>query len=394
MSDVIAALGAIADNGRMTFIDLKKRLAAKKTAPEPAAPPLPVTAAPALAWEPKLLDLLAEPIGRAQDVLLVGLGPWGREVGTRGLAEALLGRARMVMAVDPDKARLANARGFLQRTYELDLADPELVTRLGRPRYDVVIVSDALVLLPEPLPFLRALAGLLTPEGQLLAVVPNAAHADRRLAALEGEAPREFEPGAPRHHYNRQRLRELFAFAGYALTGVMPYVQAPLAPESGLVPERFPPAVLEALGPAEDARAAYYVVRAVPSPADRLLRTLFDEQQELRRSVRNELAIAMRTSEELARQLKQAEYTREQAIADLNDAKRREAALDEQVQRADQNVKRLGKELDDAQRELATLKSGFWYRVGQLFKRPNAGITEFAANEPAPWKYDPEPRSR
>jgi SAM-dependent methyltransferase len=379
----------------MTFIDLKKRLAAKKAAPEPVAPPLPsVVSAPPPSWEPKVLDLLAEPIGRSQDVLLVGLGPWGREVGTRGLAEALLGRARLVVAVDPDKARLANARGFLQRTYELDLADPELVAKLGRPRYDVVIVSDALVLLQEPLPFLRSLAGLLNPDGPLLAVVPTAAHADKRLAALEGEAPREFEPGAPRHHYNRQRLRELFAFAGYALTGVAPYVQAPLTPASGLVPERFAPEVLAALGPAEDAQAAYYVARAVPSPAEKLLRVLFDEQQELRRSVRNELAIAMRTSEDLTRRLKEAEYTRDQALTDLADAKRREAALDELVQRADQNVKRLGKEVDDAQRELAVLKSGFWYRLGQLFKRPHAGITEFAANEPTVWKYDPEPRSR
>jgi SAM-dependent methyltransferase len=378
----------------MTFIDLKKRLSAKKAAPAPDEQAPPVIQAPPLSWDPRLLDVLAEPLGRAQDVLLVGLGPWGREVGARGLAEALVGRARSLVALDPDRARLSSARGFLQRAFELDPADPELVARLGRARYDVVVVSDALVLLPEPLPFLRALAGLLNPEGQILAVVPNSAHADRRLAALQGDAPREFEPGAPRHHYNRQRLRELFAFAGYAITGCLPFVQAPLAEGSGLVPELFPPAVLQALGPAEDAQASYYVVRAVPAPADRLLRVLFDEQGELKRVVRNELALAARSTEELAQKLKAAEYTREQALAELADARRREAALEELVQRADQNVKRLGKEVDDAQRELGVLKSGFWYKLGQLFRRQDGRVHEFAANEPAPWKYDPEPEAR
>jgi SAM-dependent methyltransferase len=381
----------------MAFIDLKKRLAAKKAAPvaaDPAPPPAPVIQAPALHWDPRVLELVAEPIERQHDVLLLGLGPWGREVGTRGLPEALLGRARTVVAVDPDKARLVSARSVVNRTIEADLADPELVSRLGRPRYDVVVVTDALVLLAEPLPFLRSLAALLNPEGQLLAVVPNQGHADRRLELLAGDAPREFEPGAPRHHYTRQRLRELFAFAGYALTGALPYVQAPLAEGSGLVPELFPPAVLEALGPAEDAQASYFVVRAVPAPADRLLRVLFDEQAELKRVVRNELAVAARSVEDLARELKASEYTREQALAELAEARRKEAALEELVQRADQNVKRLGKEVDDTQRELAVLKAGFWYRLGQLFKRQGGGHVEFAANEPAPWKYDAEPKGR
>ncbi|MDB5099877.1 MAG: methyltransferase protein [Cyanobacteria bacterium RYN_339] len=432
VSGVIAAVALDADNGgTMTFIDLKKRLSAKKTPPAPIPVPevaapvvavpvvavpeiavpeiavpvvavpmvaepevaepevaVPVIQAPALSWEPRLLDVLSEPIGRTQDVLLVGLGPWGREVGTRGLAEALLGRARTVVAVDPDKARLASARGFLQRTHVADLAAPDLVQQLGRPRYDVVVVTDALVLLPEPLPFLRSLAALLNPDGQVLAVVPNMAHADKRLALLNGDAPREFEPGAPRHHYTRQRLRELFAFAGFALTGALPFVQAPLGADSGLVPELFPPGVLAALGPSEDAQAAYFVVRAVAAPADRLMRVLFDEQSELKRVVRNEMAVALQTSDDLTRRLKEAEYTREQALVELAEARRKEAALDELVQRADQNIKRLGKEVDQAQRELTAVKASFWYRVGQFFKRQAAGHTEFAANEPAPWKYD------
>jgi chromosome segregation ATPase len=124
------------------------------------------------------------------------------------------------------------------------------------------------------------------------------------------------------------------------------------------------------------------------------LRVLFDEQGELKRVVRNELALAARSTEELAQKLKAAEYTREQALAELADARRREAALEELVQRADQNVKRLGKEVDDAQRELGVLKSGFWYKLGQLFRRQDGRVHEFAANEPAPWKYDPEPEAR
>jgi hypothetical protein len=384
----------------MSFIDLKKRLSAKKAAPpvlevvtevlEPAPPP-----APPIEWESALLNAAVEPIARQHDVLLVGLGPWGHTQ-ARGLPEALVGRARMVVAVDPDRARLVPARGFCHRTLESEVTVPDLASKLGGQKFSVVMVTDTLVTLDEPLPFLRGLKGLLAPEGRVLAVVPNFAHAERRLALLAGDLPREFEAGGTRQHYTRQRLRELFALAGYGLVQVTPYRQPAFGKESDLVPELFPPAILEALGPDEDAQASHFIVQAVPASAEALLRELFDEQDKLRKATRNEVARVQAACDELTRQVKEADHVRDGALAELAEARKKEAGLNELVQRAEQNVRRLGKEIDDAQRELVAIKASFWYRVGLFFKKHarGHGPVEFVANEPVTWKYDPEPRGR
>jgi hypothetical protein len=356
--------------------------------PEPAVPPID--------WDSSLLHTIAETLPRSQDVLLVGLGPWGR-VGGRSLPEALHGRTRFLVALDPDKQRLVAVRGYCQRTLEAnfeELGDPDLIRRLGGARYGVVLVSDALILQADPVALLRCLRALLAPEGQLMVVVPNGAHADRRLALLAGEWPREFEPGSPLHHYTRERLRELLAFAGLALGAVKAHESEALGPDSGLVPELFPPAVIEALGPTEDARAAYFVGLATPMPMQHLLRQLFDEQEALRKAVRNELAVVARSHGELQRQLLEAVYTRDQALVEVEEARRKETGLNELVARAEQNVRRLGKEVDDSQRELASVKASFWYRLGQLFRKQQNRPLEFAAAGPETWKYDPDHKHR
>jgi SAM-dependent methyltransferase len=363
----------------------------------PSELPEPEPMVPVLEWDTQLLLTVAETLPRGQDVLLMGLGPWGRAGGGRSLPEALHGRTRFLVALDPDKNRLAAVRGYCQRTLEAnfhELANPELIKRLGGPRFGVVVISDALVLQADPMALLRSLRALLTPEGQLMVVVPNSAHADRRLALLAGEWPREFEPGSPVHHYTRERLRELLAFAGYTQASVTAYESDALSPQSGLVAELFPPAVIDALGPTEDARAAYFVGLGTPAPMQHLLRQLFDEQEALRRAVRNELAVVARSHGELQRQLLEAVYTRDQALVETEEARRKEAALNELIARAEQNVRRLGKEVDDGQRELVSVKAGFWYRLGQLFRKQQSRPLEFASAGSETWKYDPEYRHR
>lgn len=384
----------------MTFIDLKKRRQARQEAqaqaapapvvaapPEPEQPPTP---APPLQWEPGLLTALADAVPRQREVLLAGLGPWGHG-GTRGLPEVLLGKARAVVALDPDKGRLSVARGYCQRILEGDPADVELPKRLATQRYGLVLVSDRLLTTDDPVAFLRALKTWLAPEGELLLVVPNAAHAGRRLALLAGDAPREFEPGGQRQHFTRARLREALAFAGLAAVAWRSYDQPVEAP--GLAPELFPPAVLEALGPQDDARAGFFIVRAAPRPADYLLRELFDEAEALKRAVRNELAVAAARHDEMDKATRASQFEQERLGAELEEAKRRVATLEDANARAEQNIRRLGKEADDAQRELGALKGTFWHKLGQWLRREPAAPVE-ASSGPEPWKWDPEPKNR
>lgn len=383
----------------MALFDLRKRRSAKKDAPPevvasvaaPAALALgeaPLPPAPPVEWAPAIQDQALGLLGRAQDVLVLGLAPWG----AANWPQKLMGRARSVVAVDPDKARLQAVRPYCHKVVEAELTGNEWTMRLGGQRFGTVILGDALTHLPDPIAFLRRARECVAEGGQLIAVVPNASWGGHRLELLQGEVPREYEPGAALHRYNHDRLREALALAGFAIAEALPHRTGAFEAGTDLVPELFPEAVLQALGPQDDAAVSHFVVRALPVPAEALLRTLFEEQEKLRKAVRNELAKAARTHDSLAWRLKESDASREALTTELEDHKKKVVGLNELAARADQNIKRLGKEVDDAQRELRAIRDSFAYRLYTWFGGKAKAAPE-PGGGPSEWKVE-EPKSR
>lgn len=353
----------------------------------------PMPPAPPVEWAPALQDQALGLLGRNQDVLVLGLAPWG----TATWPQKLMGRARSVVAVDPDKARLIAVRAYCHKIIDAPLEGPEWLARLGGQRFASVILGDALTHLPDPVGFLRRVREVMAPDGQLIAVVPNASWGEHRLELLQGEVPREYEPGGQLHRYNYDRLREALALAGFAIGEAQPHRTGLFEAGSQLVPELFPDAVVQALGvggqETEDPTVSHFVVRALPVGAEALLRTLFGEQEQLRKAVRNELAKARRTQDTLAWQLKESDATREALSRELEDHKKKVTGLNELTARAEQNIRRLGKEVDDAQRELRAVHASLAYRLMTLFRAKPKAPAEPAGGGPTEWKVE-EPKSR
>ncbi len=412
----------------MALFDLRKRRTARKDqpAPEPAAaeplamapiapaatPALPAVPAvgdpqatalalgeaplppaPPVEWAPALQDQALGLLGRNQDVLVLGLAPWG----TAHWPQKLMGRARAVVAVDPDKARLIAVRTYCHKVIDAPLDGAEWLARLGGQRFGTVILGDALTHLSDPVTFLRRVREAIAPDGQVVAIVPNASWGEHRLELLQGEVPREFEPGGALHRYNYDRLREALALAGFAIGEALPHRTALFDAQSSLTPELFPEAVVQALGVGgqanDDATVSHYVVRALPVGAEALLRTLFGEQEQLRKVVRNELAKSRRIQETLSWQLKETDAAREALAGELEEHKKKVAGLNELTARAEQNIRRLGKEVDDAQHELRAVQASFAYRLLAWFRGKPKGSAEPPAGGPSEWKVE-EPKSR
>ncbi len=100
-------------------------------------------------------------------------------------------RGHSVTAVEIDPVAAALAAPFSHRLLigdleSVDSAGAHLLDDLDDGSFDIVIAADVLEHLRDPTACLRRSAELLRPDGMALLSIPNVAHADIRLALLEG----------------------------------------------------------------------------------------------------------------------------------------------------------------------------------------------------------------
>lgn len=348
------------------------------TAEEP--PPRRAIAKPRAAWlrqadqltpwdetlQGEALRLLSNP----SEVLMLGLGTWaGHDWHTR-----LRTQAASVVAVDPDSARLAEWRSVCEVQIQTSLESLAWSQMLIGRRFGAVVLGDALTHQADPLHFLGRVREVLASDGSVVGIVPNATWGEHRLKLLQGELPRGYEPGSALHRYNRDRLREALALAGYALVDLHAHRTPLFESDDAIVPEIFPDQVLEALGPNEDATVSHLVFRAVPASSDDLLRGLFLEQEELKRNVRAELVRARRTCDALQEQMKTADERHETMENELADHRATIAGIGERASRLEQNARTLTQERDAAWRELQAVRNTWWYRLLGPFVRRHGDL--------------------
>ncbi|GBD27853.1 putative S-adenosylmethionine-dependent methyltransferase [bacterium HR30] len=140
----------------------------------------------------------ARELARGKRVLDAGCGDG---YGTALLAEA----AAYVVGVDREERAIATARERYQRAnLSYHVCRLEELEGLGE-RFDLICHFQVIEHLPDPLPFLRAAARVLTPKGQLLITTPN-----RLLSRIENP-----------YHVHEYVAEELHGL----LTTVFPYVE-------------------------------------------------------------------------------------------------------------------------------------------------------------------------
>lgn len=127
------------------------------------------------------LAKLARRVRPASQVLDLGAGPG---ILGRYLAEQLHCR---VDGVESNPAAVAEAAPWYRRLECADLEHIKLAECFGDCRYDFIICADVLEHLRRPGDLLAQLVGLLAPNGQVLASIPNAAYAGLIAELLAGE---------------------------------------------------------------------------------------------------------------------------------------------------------------------------------------------------------------
>jgi GT2 family glycosyltransferase/SAM-dependent methyltransferase len=219
--------------------------------------------APETSWG-KLVAL----VPRGTRVLDVGCG--------HGALAAALRRIRGChvtgLEANPDYAADARAR-----CDELLVGDVATLLRDGAlaAEFDVVLASDVLEHLVDPVDTLQCLRAVLVPGGVLLASIPNVTHLSVVASIAAGRFPRSDEGLLDSTHlqfYGHREVLELFARAGYAARLADRVVMDPRLTEFHTDLGALPGAVLEYLDRNPHATTYQFIIRAVPrtwaQPAD------------------------------------------------------------------------------------------------------------------------------
>jgi 2-polyprenyl-3-methyl-5-hydroxy-6-metoxy-1,4-benzoquinol methylase len=205
----------------------------------------------------------------ARVVRFVGEGTRVLELGcATGYMSRVLGqRGCSVVAVEIDAEAAVHAAEHCERVIVGDIEELDLARELGDDRFDVVVAADFLEHLKDPLATLVAVRAFLKASGQVVASIPNVAHASVRLALLTGRFCYTERGLLDRTHlrfFTRDSTEQLLVDAGFAITVFKRQERSPEASEVSYDQEAVPAGVREALTNDPDASTYQFILVATP----------------------------------------------------------------------------------------------------------------------------------
>lgn len=270
-----------------------------------------------------------------------------------------------------------------------DLDQVDLAEAFGSPDFDVVVLMGTLAHILFPAELLRRLMKVLAADGLVVASVPNATHALRRLRFWRGAGnDEEVSPGRPLlRAFNAQGVQQLLSESGLSTVQKLLVRRPPTEPT---LQRAWPSAVLEFLAADEDADVDHYVLVAScetsaqappPSLGEELQRRLHHSQDEL--AVRN---------------VQLADLEQEMEALQLDLAVKDDYALElrRQIQNADARAATMEAELIDARVSLQSARNQLTKQaseIEELRSRVTRGLASllldrigqrFAAGPPPP----------
>jgi SAM-dependent methyltransferase len=175
------------------------------------------------------LPRLLEALPRNLDVLDVACGS-----GVHGAEMKRLFDHRVV-GVDLSAVSIEKAKTRLAEAYVADITQPELYPKFGRSQFDIVVLSDILEHIMDPLDVLGRHLRFLAPGGHVLISLPNIAIWNVRFGLLFGRFDYQDTGTLDRTHmrcFTRRSLREFLAEAGLQVRGsrISPGIARPFVP--------------------------------------------------------------------------------------------------------------------------------------------------------------------
>ena len=170
--------------------------------------------------------------------------------------------------INPEAAKAAEQ--FCEQVTVADLDYEDVVDIVGEQKFDVAVFGDVLEHLKDPWRVLKAAAGVLSPEGYVVASIPNVAHGAVRLALLAGHFDYEELGLLDNTHlrfFTHDSLGHLFESSGYCIesedrTTLPVFGDSPLTP--ALERLQVSDELVETIAKDEFSDCLQFVVRAYP----------------------------------------------------------------------------------------------------------------------------------
>ncbi len=193
------------------------------------------------------------------------------------VSEILNARGCSVVGVEIDPMVVRSAEQWLERAIVGDLDDESLWLKLEGETFDAILFGDVLEHLKDPLRTLRESAKHLRPSGVVIISVPNIAHADVKIALLNGTFPYG-ESGlldsTHVHFFTKGSLLEMVHQAGLVPVEVCRITAPVFTTEIGVQRGDIDDQVLEKVLDDRESETYQFVIKAVRDDGARAIENL------------------------------------------------------------------------------------------------------------------------
>jgi 2-polyprenyl-3-methyl-5-hydroxy-6-metoxy-1,4-benzoquinol methylase len=200
------------------------------------------------------------------------------------VSEKLSAQGCTVVGIEIDGSVVEPAKQWLERVIVGNFDDVSLWQELEGDLFDVILFGDVLEHLKDPLATLRESLRFLKPSGIVVISVPNIAHADVKIALINGQFPYSDDGLLDRTHitfFTKESLLKLVKDAGLVEVEIfrvtLPVFHTEVGVEKGDVDDQ----VLAALLEERESETYQFVIKAVRDNGDRSLETLASDLVEL-----------------------------------------------------------------------------------------------------------------
>jgi 2-polyprenyl-3-methyl-5-hydroxy-6-metoxy-1,4-benzoquinol methylase len=193
------------------------------------------------------------------------------------VSEMLHAQGCSVVGVEIDSTVVQPAMQWLERVIVGNFDEKKLWIDLEGESFDAILFGDVLEHLKDPLSALRESAKHLRPSGMVVISVPNIAHADVKLALIQGTFPYSETGLLDRTHiyfFTKEGLLDLVKEAGLITTEICRVTVPVFGTELGVQPNDVSDHVLAAILQDRESETYQFVIKAVPDDGTRSLEGL------------------------------------------------------------------------------------------------------------------------
>ncbi len=270
------------------------------------------------------IDLNNKNLAHTIMIDLVGKGKRVLDVGcaTGYLDRVLVEMGCVVTGLEANGEAAALARQYCEEVVNADVEQFDWKRTLGETRFDVILFGDVLEHLKDPGSVLRAARDFLSPEGYVVASIPNVAHASVRIQLLQGVFQYRSLGLLDETHlrfFTFHSIKEMFDRAGYVIVDMRRVKLGPFDTEFNLQCDGVPQGVLEYVLEDPEATTYQFVCRAhATNQPIALSFELKDVQKELSSAQGriDTLTAGLKETKDLLAETKQQLAKKEEALAE------------------------------------------------------------------------------